>query len=432
MDNQIFQKNFLALANQYPEFASKLMTYQNSSSLEIQLDEGKEATLLVNGRQLTSHHDREGLACYHVKKIDLHKLVTIYGFGLGDEIRYILSKNKQAKINVVILNPALFVELLSIDSELYELFCSQVEFTLPTDDYPYFANSIILVSELYLCPEVFNSLKIKLINTLDYDFSKQYFENTVQQKINANLKDNYERLKSQKPFTKDNLALISQNVIITGSGPSLEDNIDRLKAEFSKPNTTLMAVDTSLNTLYKHNIVPNIIVSIDENVYRNHAKRLFNDLKRYEHTTLIFNAQTDGKLIDTYLGDKYFIYSKKALEILRYLPAQYADFITCKGSVLNTSVNIAIKAKARVIKLFGADFAYKGDKIHSGDIPKGLASVLVDSTLKVLCNDNRIQESNRAFCLYREYLEKDIKDNPSIRFENYSKTGAVVVGAINC
>ena len=59
MDNQIFQKNFLALANQYPEFASKLMTYQNSSSLEIQLDEGKEATLLVNGRQLTSHHDRE-------------------------------------------------------------------------------------------------------------------------------------------------------------------------------------------------------------------------------------------------------------------------------------------------------------------------------------------------------------------------------------
>ena len=109
MDNQIFQKNFLALANQYPEFASKLMTYQNSSSLEIQLDEGKEATLLVNGRQLTSHHDREGLACYHVKKIDLHKLVTIYGFGLGDEIRYILSKNKQAIINVVILNPALFV-----------------------------------------------------------------------------------------------------------------------------------------------------------------------------------------------------------------------------------------------------------------------------------------------------------------------------------
>ena len=63
-------------------------------------------------------------------------------------------------------------------------------------------------------------------------------------------------------------------MIITGSGPSLEDNIDRLKAEFSKPNTTLMAVDTSLNTLYKHNIVPNIIVSIDENVYRNHAKRL--------------------------------------------------------------------------------------------------------------------------------------------------------------
>ena len=428
MPDSIFSKNYLALCKSSPDFAAKLAQFENSTQYDIQIDEGKETTLLVDGRQLTSHHDRMGFAKHLVSKVNHNLPVTIYGFGLGDEIRYLLNLKKNADIRVFILNPSLFYQLLSMDDELCNLFKSNVKFYLPDDDTRIYSNSIIVQSELLIDSKTFNNLKSRLLNYLDNNFANDYFYRTTKKLFDKNIKDNFELLKHEKLLTQEILDNYPKEIMITASGPSLEENIETVKKLHNK-GLFLIAVDTSLTTLNSHQIVPNVIVTTDANVYVGLKDKIFKDLSLYKDSTLIFSAHSEKALIEKYPGIKYFIYQTRDLEFLPYLPKEKANFITYGGSVLNESVAIAIKAKAKNIKLFGCDFAFKGDKTHTGDIgAKAMSSY--DKELYVECNDGAMQKTIRVFNLYREYLEDAVKKHPEIRFENYSKTGAKIKGTV--
>ncbi len=428
MPDSIFSKNYLALCKGSPDFAAKLAQFENSTQYDIQIDEGKETTLLVDGRQLTSHHDRMGFAKYRVNKVNASMPVTVYGFGLGDEIRYLLNVKKNADIRVYILNPALFYQLLSMDDELSSIFKSNVKFYLPDDDTTVYSNSIIVQPELLIDTKTFNNLKSRLLNYLDNNFANDYFNRTTKKLFEKNIKDNFELLKQEKILTQDVLNTYPKDIMLTASGPSLEDNIETVK-QFHEKGVFLIAVDTSLTTLNAHKIVPDVIVTTDANVYVALKDKIFKDLSLYKDSTLIFSAHSEKAFIENYPGLKYFIYQTRDLELLPYLPKENADFITYGGSVLNESVAIAIKAKAKSIKLFGCDFAFKGDRTHTGDIgAKAMSSY--DKELYVECNDGVMQKTIRVFNLYREYLEDAVKKHPEIRFENYSKTGAKIKGTV--
>lgn len=427
MTDSIFSTNYLVLCKTYPEFSAKLSSYENSTVYDIKTDEGKEISLLVDGRQLTSHHDRMGLAEHHCKNADLNKPVCIYGFGLGDEIRYLLSKKPNADIRVYILNPALFFKLMSIDDEMYKLFKSNVRYCVPDANTVIYSNSVILQQELLIDTLTFNNLKNRLINYLDNKFAQKYFNKTIKKIFDKNLKDNFELLKKEKLLTQKILNEIPKEVMITASGPSLTDSIETVR-KLHDEGLFLIAVDTSLATLNANKIVPDLIVTTDGNVYKFLKHKLFNDLSLYKNSTLIFSAHSEKELIENFPGQKFFIYHSSDREILPYLKNDNADFITYGGSVLNESVAIAVKAKARTIKLFGCDFAFKGNITHTGDIGE-IAMSDYDKELLVECNDGSVQKTIRAFNLYREYLEDAINDNKEIIFENYSKTGARIKGA---
>ena len=99
MSDSIFSLNYLALCKSSPDFAAIITKYENAQEYSIQIDEGKETTLLIDGRQLTSHHDRMGAAKYQCQKLDIKKPICIYGFGLGDNVKYLLNKNPIIIIN---------------------------------------------------------------------------------------------------------------------------------------------------------------------------------------------------------------------------------------------------------------------------------------------------------------------------------------------
>ena len=52
MSDSIFSLNYLALCKSSPDFAAKITKYENAKEYSIQIDEGKETTLLIDGRQL--------------------------------------------------------------------------------------------------------------------------------------------------------------------------------------------------------------------------------------------------------------------------------------------------------------------------------------------------------------------------------------------
>lgn len=429
MADEIFNKNFEKLQQYNSKLTSDLLSYQGKNSYQIALDQGKNTTLLIDGRQLTTHHGREEFAKIRCKKLNLKSLITIYGFGLGDELRYLLKRNVSTKIQVVLLNPCLFLELLAIDDELYTLFEKNVEFVLPTDDdYPLLTNSIIVTSELYIDPKTFNHLKFKLINSLDNDFAIREFKSKVKPLIDGNLKENYELLKSENLLCDSDLSFECDNCIVIASGPSLEKNINRLKESINS-KTIVITVDTALPTLEKYNIIPNIIVTTDARVYEGQKKLIFSNLNSYLKTMLVFSAHSQKELIELFKGKRRFIFKDSDTEILNYLDKSKSHYIKYYGSVLNESVAIALKTKAKLIKLFGADFAYEGDTTHSG-IQSGIAVCSDDTKMRILCNDGRMQKTLRNFVVYKEYLENEIKNNKTVVFENYSKTGAIIKGAV--
>ncbi len=283
-------------------------------------------------------------------------------------------------------------------------------------------------SELLIDSKTFNNLKSRLINFLDNNFANDYFNKTTKKLFDKNIKDNFELLKNEKALTQEILDKYPKEIMITASGPSLEDNIETVR-ELHNCGVLLIAADTSLTTLNAEKIIPDVIVTTDANVYVALKDRIFKDLGLYKNTTLIFSAHSEKGLIEKYPGPKFFIYQKRDLEQLPYLTKDNADFISYGGSVLNESVAIAIKSKAKTIKLFGCDFAFKGDRTHTGDIADKAMSTY-DKELYVECNDGLMQKTIRVFNLYREYLEDEISKHKDIRFENYSKTGAKIKGAI--
>lgn len=426
MQDDFFDNNFKHLLAYHKDLAIRLKVFHADSQYQIEIDQGKDTTLCVDGRQLTSHHDRASFAKYKCKDLDLMQNITIYGYGLGDEINYILSQNPNASIDVIILNPGLMYELLAIDSEFYNNLKPNINYIIPVDDYPIYKNSVIVTPELYIDVKVLNNLKCKLINYLDDDFARNYFNSTMAPLVDKNLHDNYQLLKTIPALDKSALKTIFKDTaLLLASGPSLVDNISTIK-EIQKTSCTVVAVDTAISTLKEYGINPNLIVSTDPKVFDHISKN--NDLDYFKDVPLIFSAHSQKQLIESFTGPKYFIFKKDELKVLDYLDKKNADFVEAYGSVLNLAAEIAVKAQCKTIKLIGADFAYKGDNSHSGRLNKHIVPS-VEQKIEVLCNDGQVQKTLRNFSLYRQYLESTIKSNPSISFENYSKTGAVIVGA---
>ena len=48
MSDSIFSLNYLALCKSSPDFAAKITKYENAKEYSIQIDEGKETTLLID------------------------------------------------------------------------------------------------------------------------------------------------------------------------------------------------------------------------------------------------------------------------------------------------------------------------------------------------------------------------------------------------
>lgn len=67
MSDSIFSLNYLALCKSSPDFAAKITKYENAKEYSIQIDEGKETTLLIDGRRLPLTTTEWGLQNTSVK-----------------------------------------------------------------------------------------------------------------------------------------------------------------------------------------------------------------------------------------------------------------------------------------------------------------------------------------------------------------------------
>lgn len=424
--NQLFKSNLAALEAFDPAFTLKLLHFQSYSPHTIKADLGREVSLLVDGLQLTSHHDQEWALRQRLTFLDLKAPVHLYGIGLGFEIRALLAYQSVPEIIVHVLCPVLLLQLMSMDDEFTSILSSRITLRLDDDDDHIFHNHLINLTELKLEVDFANALKLRLQSALDESYAKKLFERTVGIRIDQKILAQKNELLAEKFLKLDELPQKPQ-VVVIASGPSLESEFNELQ-KLQKAGWYTIAVDTALIYLETQHFVPDAVVSIDDLASLQSGKLFFKDRSLYSNTLLLFSPSSDLGLWKGHPGMRRCLINERALKLIPELTSKHGDELYSSGSVTLTAVALGLALKARKMAFIGMDFAYLGTQVHAGIA--GDKDFLTDAKgeLHVRCNDGKIRTTQRNFTVYRLDLEDLIALNRQTQFINLSKKGAVIRG----
>lgn len=96
--------------------------------------------------------------------------------------------------------------------------------------------------------------------------------------------------------------------------------------------------------------------------------------------------------------------------------------------MIHPAVDLAVKMGAVQVTLFGADFAFPGDKTHAGWSDGDLGPQLGAAKHWVLDGHGQRIKTQLNFRSYLCELERFIAGHPQVRFYNSSRAGAMIAG----
>lgn len=212
--------------------------------------------------------------------------------------------------------------------------------------------------------------------------------------------------------------------ILIAAGPSLDKNIEKLKQ--IKDSVFIMAVDTALNTVLKHDIIPDMTISVD-----GHKPLVLFEDERVKNIPISLSAISNAKIIEQNNAMRFY-----ELEQGEYLSAIYNKLgkeikgLPTGGSVANNACSLLTLMGFKTIIFMGLDLAYPGGIEHTKEAYHELT--LIDKSKKEyieiedIWGNKVLTEENMN--LYRKWFESYIKIMPQIRFIDATEGGALIHG----
>ncbi|NFH90639.1 motility associated factor glycosyltransferase family protein [Clostridium botulinum] len=347
-------------------------------------------------------------------------VVMVYGLGLGYHIKELLKRcNDNCKIYIFDVDKEIIKiadNLSSLEDirkdkrvKIFQDYSQKflqdfVNISQMVDDILIYKPSVKLLSDEYM------SLK----NILeDYNVAKIAVE-----RFSKVMSENYEHnLKLKTPTIKEFFKRVNvkeETVIIVAAGPSLDYNINALKTLNGK--VKIFSVGRALKTLMESGIKPDMITIIDS------QEVVYNQLKGYENLDipLCFLSTASRWAVSNYNGPKYMFYNEKNKDNKDYI------IINTGKTVAVATLDIAIKGGAKEIIFVGQDLGFLDNKSHAGTINDVPEDGVYKKVLSV--NGNMIN-TNSGYMYFKRQIEKEIEENPNVRFINCSK-GARIKGTL--
>lgn len=250
-------------------------------------------------------------------------------------------------------------------------------------------------------------------------YGKQYFTNTIRNMADLvktkSLVDFYEKMPKDIPF------------IMVASGPSLDKNIDELKG--LKGKAFIMAADSALRVLLKHDIIPDMFVSVDAMKNQKHFEYpgvadipIFTDASNNYQTLLKVRAL------------KFFMNDMNP-HVNRFLSKRgiLLPVFGSGGSVANDGYALASAMGFRTIILVGQDLAYTDNKTHSQESVRGEWKMDVNEFIHDEADGyygGKVKTSHE-FQLYQKWFEEEIPKHPECHTINATEGGVLIKGAEN-
>lgn len=190
--------------------------------------------------------------------------------------------------------------------------------------------------------------------------------------------------------------------IIVSAGPSLDKNIEKLKQAQGK--SFIIAVDTAMRHLIKHDILPDAMVTLD-------AGKPFKymDNPVLQDIPLFCVLESNYKIMEFHKGLKIWfqggtflgkLFGQFGKEFLPYQPG---------GSVATAAFAICASLEFKRIVLVGQDLAYQGDITHAG----GQVSHVLNEKygIKMIEGiDGEPVKSRHDWIIYLDWFEEAIQD----------------------
>ncbi|MGE6101462.1 motility associated factor glycosyltransferase family protein [Aeromonas salmonicida] len=422
MSDELFGQHGRLISQRWPTLWPRLLA-QDVESIQAELTEGLGSTLSIDGIQLTSRHDRVREAELQAASLPEVAVLHLYGTGLGDLPRALLSRTGLKRLEVKIMNGALFALVLRLLDQQDWLADSRVELMMAGDEseirLPFFA----LPPELLLVEDTAARIRDRLVSEIELPFASARFD-AEHPAVTRRLAENRELLTSDGDVASLFGLARGKHALIVASGPTLQTNLATLQAQLQtrRQDYLLISVDTALAFLLRHGIRPDIVVTIDDAI---HGSRLPAD--QSAQTTLVYYPTVPTAALLAWQGPRKAAYSRSPMyQTLRQeIPK---GSLHSGGSVIHPAVDLAVQMGCQQVILLGTDFAFPGELTHSGWADGALGPTASQALSWTLDGHGHRVKTNPNFSAYRTELERYIARHPEVHFWNSSREGAEIAG----
>ena len=261
---------------------------------------------------------------------------------------------------------------------------------------------------------------------IDFAATNQLVQDRFGGDYNRNLFNNLKFIPDSLSY-EDLIAKMPEDIpaIVIAAGPSLDKNIDELKA--AKGKCLMIATDTALKPLALAGIVPDVSAIMDG---KKDARYISEDSSK--QVPMFCTPRSGDTFMNLHLGAKFFT-NNLCNHIKQFMDEQGCFFepLATGGSVANSCFGLAEALHCKRIILVGQDLAYTGDKTHSKVTVRGSKETAVEDlenvVMSVDINGNPIR-SSREFTLYREWFEDEIRKHPELNVIDATEGGVRIEG----
>lgn len=420
----IAAENIALLSRRWPNLAEKILASPPPD--EMQWDEtGNHPTLVVAGLRLWSAYDSEAEARTQAGVIpDDSTHAAVYGIGGGDLIRELLKRQQLQHLHIIVLNTGLLHVLMHCLDNREWLQDKRVELVDGATQKKVLLPFAVIPPCLKLRTPDIGKLHDMLISELVLPYERERHRQLEPQR---------------KRQIEQNLSLVEQDgdvcelfdtkpnstAFVAIAGPTLSDTIEWIKQHRSEG--VLLAVDGALKPLLDEGIIPDVVVSVDDN--RETILRYFQiDLDACRDAVLVYTPLVHNDILQLWPGRRLTTYTFESIyeDIKEHCPK---GELFVAGSVSHPAVDLAGKMGATTIYLFGADFGFPNGKIHANtEAPADFYATASQAGASTTNGHGKVIPTLTSFNGYRLGLEHYIAQHPGIRFINTSRAGANIHG----
>lgn len=421
--NEIYQMNIAAIRDRWPSFAAKV-DQAKLDNYQFELTLGDTSTVSVNGIQLTSRHDPLAEASIQADATPAGETLYLYGFGLGFLADNLIKTRRELKcLEIKITNAAIFKFVIGILDISDITKHPKVNLGFACEDRRILTPFFVHPESLTLCDDDTLKMRDHITHAVRIEYVNNVFSNDVDLLKRVN---DFEFHKNGKARAVCDLFKMSRpgKVCIIATGPSLEDNIEKLKSVMSESNNNIIiACDTATVALQNYGIKPDFVVTIDQLTDSSYFKNF--DTR---NTALIFHPTTPKELMDSWKGLKYYAISSVFL-CSHLKNTESINTLISNGSVIHPAIDLGIAMGYKEVIFFGADFSFTKDKTHAY-WPSEVLGGNLKSEYWIFNGKGEKVRSAPNMAAYLITTEAIILGNPSIKFYNTSLEGAKIAGTV--